>query len=35
MGLRFIKSIKIAPGVKLNVNKKSCSVTVGDRKSVV
>lgn len=31
MGLRFRKSIKIAPGVKLNINKKSCSVTVGKR----
>ncbi len=29
MGLRFRKSIKIAPGVKLNLNKKSTSVTVG------
>ena len=31
MGVRFRKSIKIAPGVKLNINKKSCSVTVGKR----
>lgn len=31
MWLRFRKSIKIAPGVKLNINKKSCSVTVGKR----
>ena len=27
MGLRFRKSIKIAPGVKINLNKKSTSVT--------
>ena len=31
MGLRFRKSIKIAPGVKLNLNTKSVSVTVGDK----
>ena len=31
MGVRFRKIIKIAPGVKLNINKKSCSVTVGKR----
>lgn len=29
MGLRFRKSVKIAPGVKLNFNKKSVGVTVG------
>lgn len=29
MGLRFRKSIKIAPGVKINFNKKSISATVG------
>lgn len=31
MGLRFRKSIKIAPGLKLNLNKKSMSVTAGTR----
>lgn len=31
MGLRFRKSVKIAPGVKLNINKGSASVTVGKR----
>lgn len=31
MGLRFRKSIRILPGVKLNFNKKSTSVTVGRR----
>lgn len=31
MGLRFRKSIKIAPGVKLNLNKKSTSVTLGGK----
>ena len=31
MGLRFRKSIKIAPGVKLNLNKKSMGVSVGTR----
>ena len=31
MGLRFKKSIKIAPGVKLNLNKKSTSVTFGGK----
>ena len=31
MGLRFKKSIKIAPGVKLNLNKNSTSVTFGAR----
>ncbi len=31
MGLRFRRSIKIAPGVKLNLNKKSVGVTVGTR----
>lgn len=29
MGLRYRKSIKLAPGVKVNFNKKSASVTVG------
>lgn len=29
MSLRFRRSIKIAPGVKINVNKKSASLTVG------
>lgn len=27
MGLRFRRSIKIAPGVRVNLNKKSASVT--------
>jgi hypothetical protein len=29
MGFRFRKSIKLFPGVKLNVNSKSTSVTLG------
>ena len=31
MGLRFRKSIKIAPGVKLNINKKSTSISFGGK----
>ena len=31
MGLRFKKSVKIAPGVKVNLNKKSTSVTFGTK----
>lgn len=31
MGLRFRKSIKILPGVKLNLNKKSSSITFGGK----
>ena len=31
MGLRFRKSVKIAPGVKINFNKKSSSVTFGGK----
>lgn len=31
MGLRFRKSVKIAPGVKLNFNKKSTGVTFGGK----
>lgn len=31
MGLRFRKSFKIAPGVKVNLNKKSTSVTFGGK----
>ena len=31
MGLRFRKSIKVAPGVKINLNKKSTSVTLGKK----
>ena len=31
MSLRFRKSFKIAPGVKLNLNKKSTSVTFGGK----
>ena len=29
MGLRFRKSVKIAPGVKVNFNKKSVGITAG------
>ena len=31
MGIRFRKSIKIAPGVRVNVGKKSASVSVGGK----
>lgn len=31
MGMRFRKSIKIAPGVKFNINKKSVGLTVGTK----
>lgn len=31
MGLRFRKSIKIAPGVKVNLNKKSAGISIGPR----
>lgn len=31
MGFRFRKSIKVAPGVRLNLNKKSTSVTFGGK----
>ena len=31
MGLRFKKSFKIAPGIKVNVGKKSSSVTFGGK----
>lgn len=31
MGLRFRKSIKVAPGVKINLNKKSAGVTLGTK----
>ena len=31
MGLRFRKSIKIAPGVKLNLGKKSAGINVGGK----
>lgn len=31
MGLRFRKSIKIAPGVKLNLGKKSTGISVGNK----
>lgn len=31
MGLRFRKSIKVAPGVKVNFNKSSVSTTIGSR----
>lgn len=32
MGLRFRKSIKIAPGVKLNIGKKSMGVSLGGKR---
>lgn len=35
MGLRFRKSIKIVPGVKLNLNKKSTSISFGGKRSGV
>ena len=31
MGMRFKKSIKIAPGVKLNVGKKSTGISIGGK----
>lgn len=31
MGLRFRKSFKVAPGVKINLNKKSAGVTIGTK----
>lgn len=31
MGLRFRKSVKVAPGVRLNLSKKSASVSVGGK----
>lgn len=31
MGFRFRRSIKIAPGIQLNLNKKSTSLTIGTR----
>lgn len=31
MGFRFRKSVKIAPGVKLNLNKKSVGLTIGGK----
>ena len=31
MGLRFRKSIKIAPGVKMNIGKKSVGISVGTK----
>lgn len=31
MGLRFRKSVKIAPGIKLNIGKKSVGVSVGNK----
>jgi len=35
MGTRFRKSIKITPGVKLNLNKKSVGFTIGTRNARV
>lgn len=29
MGLRFRKSVKIAPGVRLNISKKSVGISAG------
>ena len=34
MGIRFRKSLKLAPGVKLNLNKKSTSVTLGGKECI-
>lgn len=31
MGLRFRKSVKILPGVRINFNKKSTSISIGKR----
>ncbi len=31
MGLRFRKSVKIAPGVKVNLGKKSAGISVGNK----
>lgn len=31
MGLRFRKSIKIAPGIKLNIGKKSVGLSIGGK----
>lgn len=31
MGLKFRKTIKLADGVKLNINNKSASITVGGK----
>lgn len=31
MGIRYRKSIKVAPGVKINLNRKSASVTFGGK----
>ena len=33
MGLRFRKSIKVAPGVRVNVGKKSASVSIGGKRA--
>ena len=33
MGLRFRKSIKLAPGVKLNIGKKSSGISVGGKRN--
>lgn len=32
MGIRFRKSVKVAPGVRVNVGKKSASVSVGGKR---
>lgn len=31
MGIRFRKTVKLAPGVKLNLGKKSASISVGEK----
>ncbi|WP_288074680.1 DUF4236 domain-containing protein [Pseudomonas sp.] len=31
MGIRFRKSIKVAPGIKLNISKSGVSTTIGKR----
>jgi hypothetical protein len=35
MGMRFRRSIKIAPGVRLNVSKSGLSTTIGPRGATV
>ena len=31
MGFRFRKSIKLAPGIKLNIGKKSTGISIGNK----
>jgi hypothetical protein len=35
MGFRFSKSIKIAPGVRINIGKKGSSVSIGKKGATV